>query len=248
MRYTVYYQRFFGLLRPDEVRGARLSFTHRRLWQVEAASLDEVFQVMQGEVWSPRGEARPLIRRLHLSHTSLSVGDVVQAENSRYWVCNFRGWTLLNSPELSDQRLWLSTEADMTVTPPQIVRLKISDERDCLPPDAYTVEQFGWVEFGDLVALAKLMEQRFGWAVCIDLGEEFYETGQELGETTKTYVGYYLSGGWQHAILSVFAASPEAARVRIETELQKPGRQRYWQLWVRDGRLVKEKPEEARNA
>lgn len=176
MRYTVYYQRFFGLLRPDEVKGAWLSFTHRRVKQVEAASLGEVYQKMQGEVWSPQGQARPLIKRLHLSHTSLSVGDVVQAATGHYWVCNYRGWTLLKTPVLSDQPLWMSTEADLTVAPPQVIRLKITDERDCLPAEAYTVETFGWITFAHLVTLAHFVEQRLGWAVCIDLGAEFYET------------------------------------------------------------------------
>jgi hypothetical protein len=31
----------------------------------------------QGEVWSPNGEAAPLVEALGLSHTSMSVGDVI---------------------------------------------------------------------------------------------------------------------------------------------------------------------------
>ena len=176
MKYQVYYQRFFGLLRPSETSVKYLNFTHRKLKTVEAASLDEVYRMMQGENWSPQGEARPLIERLHLSHTSLSIGDVVWAENGHYWVCNFRGWTLLDTAELSSQTLWLSTEADVSHRPPQVTRLKITDELDCLPPDAYTVERMGWTAFGDLVTLAHLIEQRLKLAVCIDLGDDFYET------------------------------------------------------------------------
>ena len=47
---------------------------------------------MQGENWSPRGEARPLIARLGLGHTSLSLGDVVQAPDGRYYVCTWSDW------------------------------------------------------------------------------------------------------------------------------------------------------------
>ena len=35
---------------------------------------------MQGENWSPNGEARPLIAQLDLSHTSMSIGDVAVDE------------------------------------------------------------------------------------------------------------------------------------------------------------------------
>lgn len=176
MKYRVYYQRFFGLLRPDVVKGAWLPFTHRYVTTIDVESLAAVFSYMQGENWSPRGEARPLIAKLHLSHTSLSIGDVVHAENGHFWVCNFRGWTLLNTPELSDRTLWMSTEADFRHKPPQVNRLKVTGERDCLPPDAYTVEKFGGVVFSELVALAKLIEQRLGLQVCIDLGDDFYES------------------------------------------------------------------------
>ncbi len=55
----------------------------------------------------------------------------------------------------------------------------------------------------------------------------------------NSYIGLYLMGDLPAAILSVLAYSEEMARQRIEEELQKPGREKYRQLWVRDGRLVK---------
>src|SRR5687767_1684618 len=156
MMYQVYYQRFFGLLRPYEMRGRYLGFTHRLVREVEATSLGDVFYAMQGEIWSPHGEAQALISRLYLSHTSLSVGDVVRAPNNSYWLCNYKGWTLLND-SVQDQRppLWLATETEVRDAVLQIIRLKITCEPDDLLPDAYTVEQFGWTAFEDMVALAK---------------------------------------------------------------------------------------------
>jgi hypothetical protein len=184
MSYAVYYQRFFGLLRPGETRLRWLDVTHRLVKQVRAEGLDEVYCQMQGEVWSPNGEARGLIRSLGLSHTSLSVGDVVKDPQGNFWVCNVSGWLPLRSkqvrpgprPESEPASLWLAIEADLQVGYPQITRLKITDERDCLPPEAYSVERCGRIAFADLVALAKLLEQRRGLPVCIDLGEDFYET------------------------------------------------------------------------
>ena len=176
MKYDVYYQRFFGLLQPAEVKAAWLPLTHRLVTAVWAGSLDAVYRQLQAENWSPHGEARPLIARLHLSHTSLSAGDVVRAENGYYWVCNWVGWTLLNTPELAPWSLWLSSEADFKQNPPQVTRLKITGDPDCLPAEAFTVEQFGAIAFSELVVLARLIEQRLGLRVCIDLGDEFYET------------------------------------------------------------------------
>lgn len=240
MIYLVYYQRFFGLLRPAEVRRRWLNFSHRRLKTLAAASPDEVYRHMQAEVWSPQGQARRLIRRLRLGHTSLSVGDVVHSATGEMWVCDLSGWRTLPAEAIADHSasrppLWLATELDYRHTPPQIKRLKLSDDRACLQAGAYTVEPLGWTAFADLVDLAHLIEQRLGWSVCIDLGNAFYETA------INCYVGYHLVGQWPNAIISVYAPTAIAARQQIEAELGKPGRQRYWQLWVRDGRLVKRK-------
>ena len=69
-----------------------LGSSHARLSEVEADSLDEAWRQMQAEHWSPNGEARHLLERLGLSHTSMSVGDVIQDENGTYWECLDLGW------------------------------------------------------------------------------------------------------------------------------------------------------------
>jgi hypothetical protein len=57
--------------------------------------LHAVFYMMQGEVWSPNGEAHDLITSLPcVFHTSMSVGDVVDIRGRRY-VCASTGWKLL---------------------------------------------------------------------------------------------------------------------------------------------------------
>ena len=66
--------------------------SHVRLCEVEADSLDDAWRQMQAEHWSPNGEARPLLERLGLSHTSMSVGDVIQDEDGTYWECLDLGW------------------------------------------------------------------------------------------------------------------------------------------------------------
>lgn len=65
-------------------------------------TLDDVFAQCQGEVWSPNGEARGLIRGLGLDHTSMSVGDIIVeiicSEASLYMV-EPTGFKLLGSAE-----------------------------------------------------------------------------------------------------------------------------------------------------
>jgi hypothetical protein len=70
--------------KPDPVN---LEATHVHLKQLELpggmAQLQRVFDEMQGENWSPNGEARPLIEAKGLQHTSMSVGDVVVDESGQ---------------------------------------------------------------------------------------------------------------------------------------------------------------------
>ncbi|WP_137297215.1 hypothetical protein [Psychromonas sp. SP041] len=53
--------------------------------------LEEIFTMMQGEVWSPNGEARPIISKAGLSHTSMSVGDIVQV-GDQFYSCDMMGF------------------------------------------------------------------------------------------------------------------------------------------------------------
>ena len=52
--------------------------THRLVGKVAEKSPDRVFGMMQGERWSPDGEARTMLAKQGLHHTSMSVGDIVR--------------------------------------------------------------------------------------------------------------------------------------------------------------------------
>jgi len=41
---------------------------------------------MQGECWSPKGEATMMIRKCGADHTSMSVGDVIKIRH-QLWIC-----------------------------------------------------------------------------------------------------------------------------------------------------------------
>lgn len=99
-KYQVYYARRptfhpSGEFGTPRLTVAALQTSHVHLCEIEAASLDDAFWQMQGENWSPHGEARELLQSLGLGHTSMSVGDVLQDEEGTYWECLNQGWCAL---------------------------------------------------------------------------------------------------------------------------------------------------------
>ncbi len=72
-----------------------LGATHELLGTVPEVNPEKVFMMMQGEFWSPEGEARELISSLGLHHTSMSVGDVVVTNGVAHMVDRF-GFVPLN--------------------------------------------------------------------------------------------------------------------------------------------------------
>jgi len=58
--------------------------------------LDTVFYFMQGENWSPNGEQRERMIALGMHHTSMSVGDVIYAqEDGSFYVVEKIGFKKL---------------------------------------------------------------------------------------------------------------------------------------------------------
>ena len=73
-----------------------LKETHVALKILTATDLEDVFHKMQGEVWSPNGEARDLIIGKGLHHTSISVGDVIHDnDNGEFYVIDFEGFSVI---------------------------------------------------------------------------------------------------------------------------------------------------------
>ena len=65
---------------------ATLEQTHTCLGTLDVDDLGEAWCMMQGEAWSPAGEARELIAGLGLVHTSMSVGDIFQKDGTLFMV------------------------------------------------------------------------------------------------------------------------------------------------------------------
>ena len=54
-----------------------LSNTHEKLGTVDENDLEKIYYNMQGENWSPEGEARTFIKGSGTGHTSMSMGDII---------------------------------------------------------------------------------------------------------------------------------------------------------------------------
>jgi hypothetical protein len=93
--YQVFYKRYPNFegdqkLKKKEVLDLN-SFAY--VTTVHATSLDDAYLRMQGENWSPNGEARPLIKMLGLKHTSMSVGDCLYDPHTKeIYQCMDIGW------------------------------------------------------------------------------------------------------------------------------------------------------------
>ena len=51
--------------------------THVLVGVLNVTSPGQIYHQMQGEMWSPHGEARSMIQGLGLQHTSMSIGDII---------------------------------------------------------------------------------------------------------------------------------------------------------------------------
>lgn len=74
-----------------------LGKTHAYVKMVNATDPEMVFRDMQAENWSPNGEAVPLIDRLGLNHTSMSVGDLIVTEEGAVLMVDLVGFVILKS-------------------------------------------------------------------------------------------------------------------------------------------------------
>jgi len=64
------------------------------LGKIAEKNANSISKMMQGEEWSPEGEARGLISKAGLKHTSLSTGDVLVIGGKMYMADSF-GWEKL---------------------------------------------------------------------------------------------------------------------------------------------------------
>jgi len=69
-----------------------LKKTHVLLGSVKGTNKEKLFDPLQGEKWSPNGEAYDLIDQSGTMHTSMTVGDIIEIQDKFYMadLRNFR--------------------------------------------------------------------------------------------------------------------------------------------------------------
>jgi hypothetical protein len=82
--YKVYYAKQPTFMENPDLTLDNLVETHVFLIEIEAESLEGVYRSMQAEVWSPGGQANDLVRAKGLHHTSMSIGDVIEAPDGKF--------------------------------------------------------------------------------------------------------------------------------------------------------------------
>jgi hypothetical protein len=94
--YAIYYQKNPDFMKRDSYEVGKIDISHEYLGFMPAEGLEELYMKMQGDGWSPEGEARGLIEHLGLCYTSMSIGDVVFDCEDRCWYqCMMHGWEKL---------------------------------------------------------------------------------------------------------------------------------------------------------
>lgn len=71
---------------PELPTSKTVKNTHVLLGKIAETDLNKIFRIMQGDYWSPVGQARSLIRSKKLRHTSMSVGDIIKVKGKFYMV------------------------------------------------------------------------------------------------------------------------------------------------------------------
>lgn len=104
MKWNVWYCKEPTFQKNYNLTVDNLSETHVLLREVEAENIDAVYYEMQGEIWSPKGEARELLQKLGLQHTSMSVGDVVECQDcGDFHQCDPLGWSKIPTQATKDR-------------------------------------------------------------------------------------------------------------------------------------------------
>lgn len=65
------------------------------LGKISGKNKEKIFDALQSFNWSPNGEAYEFIVSKNLSHTSMSVGDIIRIDGT-YYLCESIGWSIIN--------------------------------------------------------------------------------------------------------------------------------------------------------
>ena len=81
-----------------------LEATHVKIGSVKETNPEKIYHMMQGEIWSPEGQARNMIRASGTGHTSMSMGDIVVVDGQPMMVDRF-GFAKLDNEQTEESRV-----------------------------------------------------------------------------------------------------------------------------------------------
>jgi hypothetical protein len=95
-KYLVYYKKY-PFEPVKQMTEEEFAEEYTLLMELKAKDMNDVFWQMQGEVWSPNGEARQIIKDFGLTHTSMMSQDVIyDAEKDAYFMVKPIGFEQIN--------------------------------------------------------------------------------------------------------------------------------------------------------
>lgn len=75
----------------DEFESKNLLKTHSLIGTLRETNPRKIFSLMQGENYSPKGEASMFLSKKGVSHTSISNGDIIRSKN-KMLMLTANGW------------------------------------------------------------------------------------------------------------------------------------------------------------
>lgn len=69
--------------------------THVMIGSIAEIDLDKIYKALQGENWSPLGQAKNLIKKANVGHTSMSIGDLIEYPDGQVWMVDRDDFSLL---------------------------------------------------------------------------------------------------------------------------------------------------------
>jgi hypothetical protein len=97
--------------RGIDVSAETIPQTHALIGTLKETNPEKIFYMMQGETWSPEGQARNMIRASGTGHTSMSVGDVIHS-NGKWLMVDRFGFQDIEKPAQDEAVQMTSTHME----------------------------------------------------------------------------------------------------------------------------------------
>jgi hypothetical protein len=121
-----------------------LSKDHVLLGWIKEKQLGPIFEMLQGEMWSPQGEANGFIRSKGTAHTSMSVGDIIVV-GGKGWMVDGSGFAELPRDKREAQEMFQAAQKESAALRAKYRNEDVGSMRGLLRSlEEGNVAAFGW--------------------------------------------------------------------------------------------------------